>query len=119
MGEKILKEINTLSRTLQPVELDLMKAFDYVDHIMERFNVYRSDAKNIFNEIFNEANEIAEQYEIEVNIPRICRKQVNRPNYKCESNEDYFRVRVYIPFLDHIISSLEENLIQSAENFIK
>ena len=46
--ETVLSEINTLSRKLQSVEIDLNQAFDYVDTVLLRFKQYRSDAEIFF-----------------------------------------------------------------------
>ena len=50
--ETVLSEINTLSRTLQSVEIDLNQAFDYVDTVLLRFKQYRSDAETFFSELY-------------------------------------------------------------------
>ena len=86
---KILSEINTLSRSLQAIEIDLNQAFDYVDNVILRFKQYRNDADLYFSELYIEALEISEQFNIEVKIPRLCGKQTKRTNIPSESTEIY------------------------------
>ena len=66
-----------------------------------------------------QAVEISEQFEIEVKIPRTCGKQMNRANYQSESAEVYFRRRLYIPFIDHLILSLEDRFNPSSRRVCK
>lgn len=53
---------------------------------------------------------------IEMKLSRIVSKQKHRCNVEKESFEDYFRIAVYVPYLDSIISSLTERF--SEENNI-
>ena len=72
-----------------------------------------------FSELYIEALEIAEQFNIEVKIPRICGKQTKRTTIPSETTEIYFRRRVYIPFIDHIITSLEDRFNQTSRKICK
>ena len=38
--------------------------------------------------------------------PRTCARQRNRPNAEAETVEEWYRVNVAVPFLDHIIAEL-------------
>ncbi|XP_050546161.1 52 kDa repressor of the inhibitor of the protein kinase-like, partial [Daktulosphaira vitifoliae] len=42
-----------------------------------------------------------------MSIPRISKKQVHRINVQTNNPEDYFRILVFIPFLDSFISQLK------------
>ena len=39
-------------------------------------------------------------------MPRICQRQQHRSNSKCSDPEEYFKVTILIPFLDHLITDL-------------
>ena len=90
-----------------------------VDSVFLRFKQYRNKADLFFSELYIEALEIAEQFNIEVKIPRICGKQTKRTNIPSETTEIYFRKRVYIPFIDHIITSLEDIFNQTSLKICK
>ena len=45
----------------------------------------------------------------------MCKKQTKRSNYTVESTEDYYRVSIYIPYLDSIINSLNVRFSSSTE----
>ncbi|KAJ8897780.1 hypothetical protein PR048_003130 [Dryococelus australis] len=48
---------------------------------------------------------MAIKLDIELRKPRIC------PNYAVSSVEDYYRIFVYIPLLDHIVGDLKERYL--------
>ncbi|KAJ8870040.1 hypothetical protein PR048_029051 [Dryococelus australis] len=63
-----------------------------------------------FRFLFSQIEEMARKVDIELRKPRICGRQEHRPNYGVSSVEDYYRVFVYIPLLDHIVGDLKERL---------
>ncbi|KAJ8928691.1 hypothetical protein NQ314_018701 [Rhamnusium bicolor] len=71
----------------------------------------RIQVNSIFQQLFSEAKEVAEQLSIELKLPRIVSRQTHRQNnMPDQSAEEYFRRAVYIPLLDSIISDLKERL---------
>lgn len=54
---------------------------------------------------------LVEQLDVELNIPRIPRhggRQLYRANYEMNSAEEYYRVSIYTPLLDFVLSDLRE-----------
>lgn len=52
--------------------------------------------------------------EIEIKVPRIVGKQINRPNRtNLSSFEDYYRTSVFIPRLDNVIDDLQHRFLNS------
>jgi len=49
---------------------------------------------------------MAEKIGAEIKIPRITSKQKNRSNYETDSVEHYYRLSIFILYLDSLISSL-------------
>jgi hypothetical protein len=96
-----------------------VKSTPYVDSVLLRFKQYRNEADLFFSELYIIALEIAEQFNIEVKIPRICGKQTKRTNIPSETTEIYLRRRVYIPFINHIITSLEDRFNQTSRKICK
>lgn len=54
--------------------------------------------------------EIADNNGISVSVPRTVQRQQHRANTPASSPQDYWRLNVYIPLLDHIIGELDDRL---------
>ena len=54
----------------------------------------REDTK--FTDIFNRAVSKAGVLNIDVKIPRICKRQAHRSNLTTSSTEEYFKITVYL-----------------------
>src|SRR5678815_4786752 len=70
--------------------------------------------KKITDEVLKEANQIAEQLGLDLNIPRIVGRQQHRSNHPATNSAEFWRRSLIIPYLDSITSSLE--LRVSTEN---
>ena len=57
---------------------------------------------------------MAEKVGVEVNIPRIARRQQHRSNPEALFPQNYYKKTVTIPLLDHIISTLDSQFSKSA-----
>ena len=53
-----------------------------------------------------QADKIAKAVGIELRMPRQCRRLTQRPNYQSKMVEEYYRVAIFIPYLDSIIKSI-------------
>ena len=69
---------------------------------------HRLNVDDRFNAVYKVATDLAEKYAVEPSIPRVCSKQTGRANVDCVSTEAYFRITVYIPFLDQLLQGLTE-----------
>ncbi len=50
---------------------------------------------------------MGESVNVDPSKPRSCARQHNRPNAAAENIEDWYRINVAIPFIDHIITELD------------
>lgn len=60
------------------------------------------------NKIFLNTQKKAEKHDFSLNKPRTVAAQTTRCNANVDSSEEYYRVAIYIPFLDCFISNLKE-----------
>ncbi|XP_049816476.1 uncharacterized protein LOC126263425 [Schistocerca nitens] len=94
---------------------------DSATHVKNTIAILVSRRENLvtsFSSVWKRAEKLADQPGIELNIPRIPRygrRQVYRDNPQTNSAEEYFRVTVYAPLLDFIITYLRER--SSAETW--
>jgi hypothetical protein len=49
---------------------------------------------------------------IEIKIPRVCKRQTQRKNFISENPEIYFKCSTFIPFLDYLIESMDAHFNQ-------
>lgn len=100
-----------LSRFLQTLSIDLKRA---TDAIMDTNNVLkqkRTESDSVFQQLFSESKEIAEQLDVEIKSTRIVPIQRHREdNQSDQFPEEYFCKSIYTPFLDSIIADIKKQL---------
>lgn len=72
----------------------------------------RENADEKFKDLFNTASQLAAEIEVSISIPRIIKRQVHRNNYNARSPEEYYKLSVFIPFVDHFICHLKERFLK-------
>jgi len=95
-----------LSIKLQSPQQDLSSAFSHVKEVIQIFEAKRNNCDEEFSICFKNASEVASKIGEEIKIPRLCGRQTNRNNIKTSNPEDWFRITIYIPFIDHFITEL-------------
>ena len=104
-----------VTQMLQTVEMDIIKVQKHISNLIHQFTNHRDSCDDTFKTIYSEIQELSVELDIEVSRPRLCKKQTKRSNYTVESTEDYYRVSIYIPYLDSIINSLNVRFSSSTE----
>ena len=67
----------------------------------------RDPVDQIHDDYYDQALELAKNVEVKEKYPRICNVQTTRENYPVTSGRDYYRVKLTIPLLDHLIEQME------------
>ncbi|KAL4126468.1 hypothetical protein QTP88_010690 [Uroleucon formosanum] len=101
-----------LSVILQKKNFDKQSAVNYINKTIEILNKLRLDGKTDFKNLYFKAVEQMDQLEITVKKPRTISIQHHRQNPEITNVEDYFRVTVYIPFLDFIITDMKSKFTE-------
>ena len=99
-----------LCRLLQKQNTDLISALHHVDSVEAMMKSMRTNAEEEFKAIFNQAEKVCNELNIEIGLPRVTKRQMNRCNVKAATPEEYFRISVFIPFVDHFASQLHDRL---------
>lgn len=55
------------------------------------------------------------QSEIKITMPRIAKKQIHRTNVPADCAQSYFKRAIFIPYLDSLVSSLNERFSEENE----
>ncbi|KAL4135720.1 hypothetical protein QTP88_007315 [Uroleucon formosanum] len=86
-----------LSKHLQKVEIDLKLATRLADKTLEEMKCFRNNAENSFKKIYIAAHDLAAQFQVEITMPRVIGRQVNRMKAKLKYlSKIYRRVLPYI-----------------------
>lgn len=75
----------------------------------------RENAEGKFFTLFKSAEEKSNELGEEIKLPRIAQHQRNRDNYETNSPEAYYRLALFIPFVDHFIAHMNERFLKHKE----
>ena len=78
--------------------------YEHIKELLVIFNDHRLNAKLHFQQIFSKVKVLAEKIGVSLMLPRQCSRQRNRCN---TAMEEYYRLSIFIPYLDSLISSLQ------------
>ena len=68
---------------------------------MTFYQSLRQNIDNSFYNIFEHAKRMATAVNVEPSKPRSCSRQRNRPNVVACTVEEWYKINVAIPFIDH------------------
>lgn len=109
-------KLELVCNQLQQVNIMNIKAIN--DHVTKLTNVLQSHCNNALIQsiiIFERAQQICEELNIEFKRSRVAARQTQRSNQSSENVEDFFRRSIFIPYLDSIISSLRDRFSSTHE----
>ena len=105
--QKYSSKLESVTQKLQSVHLDLLAVQKYIEELLTTLAVDRQNCDERYKDIFRVTKGVADDIGVDIQPPRQAGRQMNRENPKVDLPEDYFRITVFIPYLDSIISSLE------------
>ena len=110
-----------LSTKLQGSSLDVVEAFDMVNHMKSLLTNIRSDeSRRDYNEVYLNMLKMAQKANTnELEIPRRCGRQTQRNNVQAETPKEYYRLAVFIPFLDSLLLQFSMRFGHLASQAIK
>ncbi|XP_022164654.1 52 kDa repressor of the inhibitor of the protein kinase-like, partial [Myzus persicae] len=82
-----------------------------VKTVVDEFENKRKNDIQSFNLIYTKSLTSADIHKIEVKKPRTCLKQINRENILTNDPKEYFRLTLYLPFLDYLISDIKSRFV--------
>lgn len=100
-----------VSKLLQSVNSDISKAADIITDILSNLENKRKNCNEEFKTLFRDAEIQKTELDIELKKPRIVSKQISRYNYETNYIENYYKVSIYIPLLDNIITDLKSRFL--------
>lgn len=109
--ETYSKILEPVCNQLQAVSMNLKVLHEHVNKLISVFEAHQNSPR--FSE--RKAKYIYERLDIEIELSQIVARQVHKPNPMCENDEDFFRITIFIPYLDSPISSLRDRFSQLNE----
>ena len=79
--------------------INLLKAVNIAHNIANELKCLREKAEDEFYQLYISAQETAKTQNFILKTPRLTLRQTNRCNIAAETDEEYFRVEIFIPFL--------------------
>jgi hypothetical protein len=92
---------------LQKPDIDL-EAVVEAKIVIRRLIGERNNA-HAWESLFDKACVIALEFEIEVSRPRLFGRQRNRVNYPVDNPSDYWRISLFLVFLDHLAEAISKS----------
>ena len=92
---------------LQESQADMAKMFTEISLLTDMIADVRKHLAKYHSSWYETACDIAEMVSADITKPRLCGRQTNRDNPTTDSVEQYYRVSISAPFLDHLINELK------------
>lgn len=96
-----------LSKCLQTTSIDIKEAMSLAKNTKQELEEIRINADSYFKKIFEQVKLMTEKFDIVIRIPRSAKRQTNRCNIGVDDPETYYRISIFIPYLDKFINELE------------
>lgn len=97
---------------LQTENLDLAAALELTVHANNILTDIRNNAVEEFKSIFNNVMQMCEEFGIDICIPRRAGRQTQRCNIMTNTPEEYYRISIFITFLDSVTNQIHDRLLK-------
>ena len=87
--------------------INLLEAVNIAQNIANELKYLREKAEDEFHQLYISAQETAKTQIFILKTPRLTLRQINRCNIAAATDEEHFRVRIFISFLDNFIVTFE------------
>lgn len=104
--QNVLAYTKGLSVKLQGRYVDIARAYHEITNLKTTLQKIRSDVNSFHARIYSEAMVIAQSVGVEESMPRLAGRQQHRQNIQAQNSNDYFRLNLTIPLLDHLINEI-------------
>jgi len=102
----IFSVTSPISRLLQSKNQDKLSATNIIQSVLSTLKTKRQNSVDVFAEIFEICKSNFDELNISLTLPRLGNKMLNRANPKVKSPDEFYRVAIFLPFIDNIICDL-------------
>ena len=114
--EHALSGLVPLSNLLQKKECDLYVAVEESRVVIRQLNGERNDPE-VWNALYDSAVELAATIGVLPSMPRNRAGQQNRPNVPADNPSTYWKLNMYLPFVDHLMAELDTRLLTAQPRY--
>ena len=117
----MLHPVARITQKPQGRTTDVIDSYQNVNICIEDIQLLRENVDQESDVIFKQAVQMADQLNVEPNIPRVAKKQIYRDNVPVNLPEEYFKRALVIPIVDTFISEMTyhfNNLICNAAKLL-
>ncbi|MGH0138678.1 UNVERIFIED_CONTAM: hypothetical protein FKN15_067491 [Acipenser sinensis] len=107
----LLQYLTPLSNALRNPSCDLVKASQQASNLVSLLGDTRVDST--YTNLWENACALAEKMEIIVSLSRIARLQTQRSNVPAVMPQEYWCLNLFLPFLDHLTTQLDDRVCSS------
>ena len=114
----ILSFLRCVTLALQSTECNLVDA--HADVALARECIRDSRNEECWERLWKKATQLASTLEVTIEKPRAARAQIHRGNAGSvdQSSSTYYRLNVFYPFIDHVITELETRFLHDHEGLV-
>ena len=95
----------SLSVMLQATSMDIIKAYTTINLIQSQLKTLQAECDKEFAEsVWRKASEMAAIADTELTLPRIYKKMTNRSKILGKSAQEYYKITLFIPIIDHFVA---------------
>ncbi|XP_071148256.1 zinc finger MYM-type protein 1-like [Mytilus edulis] len=116
VAEHLLSATVALTNYLQKTDINLLDAVQEARIVVQRLDNERTDP-NVWTALFEKAVKVGEEFEIPPSTPRRAGRQMHRQNHPINDPSEYWRVSLYLVFLDHLVTEITSRVIKNEGRF--
>ena len=87
--------------------MDIAYAYHEVENVKDVLRECRINVESFHDQIYRRALVIAESIAVQESSPHLASRQQHRSNIQATNCNDFYRLNLIIPLLDHLMSELE------------
>lgn len=85
--------------------------------VLAVFQNERND-ETVWADLYQKAVDLATDVGVQPSVPRNVGRQRNRPNAPADTPSTFWRVNMYLPFMDHLTTELSDRLLQANDRYL-
>ncbi|XP_038615457.1 uncharacterized protein LOC119939478 isoform X1 [Tachyglossus aculeatus] len=116
--EHVLACTRSLHLDMQRADTDLIHMSDEANLIIQRFGRMKDDGDLGFESLYDEAKRLADAVGVQESPPGLGGRSAPLCGPPAEDIQEGYRRDLFVPFLDHVISELQEQLLECSPRFI-
>ena len=95
-----------LSKQLQSSSMDIVEAATLVGDVIEVLGNRRATADLEFQLLYKKMTTLCSALDVSIQLPRRVGRQTCRDNHPAETPEEYFKLSIFIPYLDYLSNEM-------------